>query len=69
MRLYNFFQNLKYLVFGWFEDSFAGNEQEPAHVLQVGYVKGREAAARNLAFNISDIPGTASIYVNLCIAS
>ena len=47
-------------VFGWFQESFSGIERGPAHILQAGYRKGREAAARNLVFNVSNIPGTAS---------
>ena len=31
-------------VFGWFQDSFAGVEQESAYNLSVGYIKGAEEA-------------------------
>ena len=51
-------------MIGWFQESFTGIEQGPGHVIQAGYRKGRETAARNLIFNVTNIPGTASMYYN-----
>ena len=31
-------------VFGWFQDSFIGIEQDPAYNLSAGYLKGAEQA-------------------------
>ena len=50
-------------VFGWIQESFSGIERGPAHTLQAGYSKGRETAARNLVFNVTNIPGTASMSI------
>lgn len=48
-------------VFGWLQESFSGIEQGPAHALQAGYRKGKETAAQNLVFNVTNLPGTASM--------
>ena len=47
-------------VFGFFQDSFIGLEQGPGHSVQVGYQKGAQVAAQDLAFNVVSTPGTAS---------
>ena len=39
-------------VFGWFQDSFVGIEQELAHTVEVGYLKGAEVAGINISVNV-----------------
>ena len=48
------------IVFGFFNDSFVGEEQGQGHTVQVGYQKGAASAATNLIFSVINIPGTAS---------
>ena len=48
------------LVFGFFNNSFAGKERRQGHIVQAGYQKGAEFARTNLIFTVMDIPGTAS---------
>ena len=40
-------------MFGWYNDSFTGVEQEDAYTLQVGYQKGAVQLGQNLGFRIS----------------
>ena len=51
---------IKYIVFGFLQDSFSGIEQGPGHMVEVGYQKGAEQAGVNLILNVMSIPGTAS---------
>ena len=49
-----------FAVFGWFQDSFVGLEQELAHTLEAGYLKGAEVAEVNISVNLdvmSQSPG------------
>ena len=41
-----------FTVYGWFQDSFVGVEQELAHTLEVGYLKGAEVAGVNISVNV-----------------
>ena len=41
-----------FAVFGWFQDSFVGLEQELAHTVVVGYLKGAEVAGVNISVNV-----------------
>ena len=45
-----------YAVFGWFNDSFIGEEREDPYSLQVGYQKGAQDGHEDLAFSISVEP-------------
>ena len=51
-------------VFGWFQNSFNGVEQDSAYSLSVGYLKGAEQAGvssiLNLNVMIMTTPGNAS---------
>ena len=49
-------------MFGWFQDSFVGMEQEIAHSLSVGYLKGAEQAGdgARMMLNVIRIFGSAS---------
>ena len=51
-----------YTVFGWFQDSFIGMEQEIAHSLSAGYLKGAEQAGdgARMTLNVNRIFGNAS---------
>ena len=40
-------------MFGWYNDSFTGVEQEDAYTLQIGYQKGAVQLGQNLGFRIS----------------
>ena len=63
-----------FAVFGWFQDSFVGPEQEIAHTLEAGYLKGAEVSEVNISVNLdvmssSTVPGmsnncTDSLYIN-----
>ena len=48
------------IVFGFFQDSFTGVEQEQGHTVQAGWQKGAAEAGVNLIFNVVNTPGTAS---------
>lgn len=37
-------------VYGWFQDSFAGVEQNSNHLIEVGYKKGAQNASLDLLF-------------------
>ena len=54
-------QTSKYAVFGWFQDSFIGMEQEIAHRLSAGYLKGAEqaGAGATIMLNVMSIFGNA----------
>ena len=43
---------LKFTVFGWLEDSFTGMEQESAHMIGVGYLKGWKEAGVDIVLGI-----------------
>ena len=51
-------------MFGWFQDSFAGIEQESTYSLSVGYLKGAEQACTSksaeLMLNVMTKFGNAS---------
>ena len=47
-------------MFGFFQESFVGVEQRSVHVVEVGYQKGAEQAGKNIRFEVSILPGTAS---------
>lgn len=53
------------IVFGFLQDSYSGIEQEPAHMVEVGYQKGAEQVGASLILNVVSVPGTASeqIYI------
>ena len=42
-------------VFGWFQKSFTGVEQEDHHVVTAGYLKGAPEAQSHLAFTINKV--------------
>lgn len=42
------------LVFGWFQDSYTGIEQETDHVVMAGYKKGAQKVGHNLVFTINE---------------
>ena len=44
-----------YVVFGWFQDSFAGIERESPYILSVGYLKGAEQAGTSAALMLNVI--------------
>ena len=47
-------------VFGFFQDSFAGAEQQSGYSVPIGYQKGAALAEKNLVLKVEDSPGTAS---------
>ena len=51
---------LLYIVFGFYQDSFVGVEQEQGYTVQTGYQKGAAFVGTNLLFSVISIPGTAS---------
>ena len=54
-------------VFGWFENSFIGLEQEIAHSLSAGYLKGAEQAGEGatMILNVMRIFRNASKLANM----
>ena len=42
-------------VFGWFNDSYTGMEQEDHHIVMAGFQKGAQKVGRNLTFTINEI--------------
>jgi hypothetical protein len=42
------------LVFGWFQDSYTGLEQEKDHTMMAGYKKGAQAVGDNLVFMVNE---------------
>ena len=53
-----------YSVFGFLNDSFSGVEQRPGHSVPVGYLKGAsQGPSRNIPFDVTDIPSTASEFI------
>ena len=55
------------IVFGFFNDSFVGEERGQGHTVQAGYLKGAAFAGTNLIFNVMNIPGTASEFIVLVL--
>ena len=47
-------------MFGFFQDSFTGVEQESGYTVQVGYQKGAQVAAQDLEFTVVATDVTAS---------
>ena len=49
-------------MFGWFQDSFIGMEQEIAYSLSAGYLKGAEQAGdgATMTLNVIRVSGNAS---------
>ena len=46
-----FFYNI---VFGWFQDSYTGVEQEIDHIIMAGYRKGAQMVGENLVFTVNE---------------
>ena len=46
-------------VFGWFNDSYTGMEQDQDqyHTVMAGFQKGAQKVGRNLTFTINEIAG------------
>ena len=44
-------------VFGWFNDSYTGVEQDDHHLVTAGFQKGAQRVERNLTFTINEITG------------
>ena len=42
------------LVFGWFQDSYTGIEQEIDHVVMAGYIKGAQKVGHDLVFIVNE---------------
>ena len=55
-----------FLVFGFLQDSFTGQEQRQSHRIQVGYRKGAASAQTNLLVNVQHTEGTAGEYTYGC---
>lgn len=53
-------------MFGFFEDSYTGEEDGPNQSVLIGFEKGADILAEDLTFSIVDTPGTAS---ELCAMS
>lgn len=51
---HNYKDHLYLSVFGWFQDSYTGVEQESPHVVTAGYWKGAQQVQRNLTFIINE---------------
>ena len=56
--------NNYYTVVGFLNASFSGVEQETSHIVPVGYLKGGVVAGRDMIFDVTNTPGTASEYNN-----
>lgn len=46
-------------VYGWFQNSFTGKEQNSSHTIPAGYMKGVPQAWIDLTFDIQSQQGTA----------
>ena len=55
--------NNYYTVVGFLNASFSGVEQETSHIVPVGYLKGGVVAGRDMVFDVTNTPGTASEYI------
>ena len=41
-------------MFGWFQDSYTGVEQEIDHIIMAGYKKSAQTVGDNLVFTINE---------------
>ena len=57
------------LVFGWYQESFTGVEQESAYMLYAGYLKGRDQAGVAIELRVTSKLDNASKMLNLWISS
>ena len=48
--VYRFIMYINISVYGWFQESFTGVEQDSNHLLEVGYQKGAQQARLDLLF-------------------
>ena len=49
-------------VYGWFQDSFTGVEQDSSYLLEVGYQKGAQQADLDLLFLTTAQPTLSGIH-------
>ena len=53
-KLFLIMHDIVPLVFGWFQDSYAGVEQEIDHIIMAGYKKGAQTVRDNLVFTVNE---------------
>lgn len=58
----NIYAYINISVYGWFQDSFTGVEQDSSYLLEVGYQKGAQQASLDLLFLTTAQPTLSGIH-------